>query len=60
MKNKNKKEYNQISKKELLENDKILIMNKFSFTPILKQNNSDNKKTHLQSLLFCLYLLLLS
>ena len=44
MKNKNKKEYNQISKKELLENDKILIMNKFGFTPIFKQNNTDNNK----------------
>ena len=40
MKNKTKKEYNQISKKELLENDKILIINKFGFTPIFKKTNS--------------------
>ena len=40
MKNKTKKEYNQISKKELLENDKILIINKFGFSPIFKKTNS--------------------
>ena len=49
MKNRNKKQYNQISKKELLENDKILIMNKFGFTPIFKQNNSDNNKLNKSS-----------
>ena len=40
MKNMTKKEYNQISKKELLENDKILIINKFGFSPIFKKTNS--------------------
>ena len=38
MKTKNKKEYNLISKKEVLENDKITIINKFGFMPILKKN----------------------
>ena len=49
MKNKKKNEYNQISKKELLENDKILIMNKFGFTPIFKQNNSAHIKNNKSS-----------
>ena len=47
MKNKNIKEYNQISKKELIENDKILIINKFGFIPIFQKTNSAiNKKNN--------------
>ena len=41
---KKKKEYNQISKKELLENDKILILNKFGFISSFKSNSANNKK----------------
>jgi len=48
MKNKTKKEYNQISKKELLENDKILIINKFGFVPIFKKTNSAQNKKNIQ------------
>ena len=46
MKNKKKKEYNQISKKELIENDKILIINRFGFNPFLKKkaNSALDKK----------------
>ena len=40
MKNKKKKEYNQISKKELIENDKILIMNRFGFLPSFKKKSN--------------------
>ena len=46
MKNKIKLEYNQISKKELIENDKILIINKFGFVPIFKKTNSANNKKY--------------
>ena len=41
---KKKKEYNQISKKELIENDKILLKNKFGFISSFKCNSSNNKK----------------
>ena len=46
MSSKKKKEYNQISKKELIENDKILILNKFGFISSFKfkSNSSNNKK----------------
>ena len=44
MKNKKKKEYNQISKKELIENDKVLIMNRFGFLSLYKKPNSEYNK----------------
>ena len=44
MNSKKRKEYNQISKKELIENDKILISNKFGFISAFKSNSSNNKK----------------
>ena len=44
MNSKKKKEYNQISKKELIENDKILILNKFGFISSFKSAISNNKK----------------
>ena len=48
MKIEHKKEYNQISKKELIENDKILIINKFGFASFFKKTNTiQNKKNKL-------------
>ena len=48
-KKKNIKIFNQISKNQLIENDKISLLNKFGFIPIYKKVNSVNNKNNISS-----------
>ena len=48
-KKKNIKIFNQISKNQLIENDKISLLSKFGFIPIYKKVNSVNNKNNISS-----------